>query len=85
MKDKKKLSEKEYQKKMQEMHEEKVRKVKFALSDIPPELMSSTLAQMAEEICDPQVRDRTFCIGTIDELEVGETGVELRDHYDPKA
>jgi len=83
MKDDQSMSEQDYNKKMQKMHQEKVREVKFALSDIPKDKLSPTLAQMAEEICDPEVRDRTFCIGTIDEVELNENGVQLRDHYDP--
>lgn len=85
MKDDKDLSEREYRQKMNEMHKEKVQKVKFALSDVPPEHMPLSLAQMAEEICDPEVRDRIFCIGTIDEVKLGEKGVQLRDYYNPEA
>lgn len=84
MKDKDDLSEAEYREKMEKMQNEKVNKVEFALSDIPPEYLSPTLAQMAEEIIDPEIRDRSFCIGTLDEIQLGENGVELRSYYDPK-
>lgn len=83
MKDMDDLSERDYRDKKNEMHKEKVNKVKFALSDIPPKHLSPTLAQMAEEIIDPDIRDRSFCIGTLDEIHLGDNGVELRSYYDP--
>jgi len=83
MKDDQKLSDNEYSEKFKRMHEKRVRRIDHLLKGIPPSLMPSDLAQMAEEIKDPEIRHRTYCIGRLDEIESTDQGVQLKDKYNP--
>lgn len=81
MKDDQRLSDDEYSEKFERMHEKKVRRINHLLKGIPPSLIPSNLAQMAEEIKDPEIKDRTFCIGRLDEVQSTGNGVELKERY----
>lgn len=83
MKDDQRMSDGEYSDKFLRMHEKKERRINHLLKGIPPSLIPSNLAQMAEEIKDPNITNRNFCIGRLDELEATENGVELRKRYQP--
>lgn len=50
--------------------------VKKLLSGIPHEALDDTILQMAEEIADQNVKTRHFCIGRLEEIEMGDTGIQ---------
>lgn len=83
MKDDQQLNEEEYTEKFKRMHEKRVRRIDHLLKSIPPSLMPSELAQMAEEIKDPEIKHRSYCLGRLDEIESTDQGVQLRDRYNP--